>query len=68
MVFTDHPKPSRRNHCREFLPDVREAKCGSGLAREGGGPVDTGVTDRPLSQASQLPHLNGGSLGVYAPP
>ena len=30
--------------------------CGRGLARDGGGSVNSSVTDIPLSQASQLPH------------
>ena len=31
-------------------------RCGRGLARDGGGSVNSSVTDIPLSQASQLPH------------
>ncbi|RQO47516.1 hypothetical protein DBR46_25940 [Pseudomonas sp. KBW05] len=35
-----------------------DKKCGSGLAREGGGSVNTSLTDPPSSRASPLPHLD----------
>ncbi|AUG05708.1 hypothetical protein CXQ82_03595 [Pseudomonas sp. S09G 359] len=34
----------------------RRYKCGSGLAREGGGSFSTCLADIPLSRASPLPH------------
>ncbi|WP_218577051.1 hypothetical protein, partial [Pseudomonas sp. AU8050] len=36
---------------------LAQIPCGSGLAREGGVSVTESLTEPPLSQASQLPHL-----------
>ncbi|TVT89881.1 hypothetical protein FPT15_16185 [Pseudomonas sp. RGB] len=49
---------SQLPHLTEYtrLPDVLSSKCGSGLAREYGGPVIYKPTDTPPSGASPLPH------------
>ncbi len=49
-----------RDRLVNFLNNTT-AQCGSGLARECGGSVETSVTDIPLSRASPLPQGGDGA-------